>query len=131
MISYWSIVCSGSSSKIVIKKLERVLDVKAIVEKTQRVIIDNQKLEMVNFFISNSSIDNWSDFVLYNLKISSRLSSRWSISICDDNLKGFYHPLSNNQIPTISGLNSATWQISNNRDYKRQGLFTGDDLNMW
>lgn len=131
MKSYWSIVCNGSSSKVVIRKLERVLHVEVIIEKTQRVILDDRKLEVVDFLINDSSIDDWSDFVVYNLKISARLSSRWSICIESDNLKGFYYPLDKDEIPSISGLNSATWQISNNKYYKRQGLFEGSGLDMW
>lgn len=131
MKSYWSIVCSGSSSKIVIKKLERVLHLKVVVEKTQRVIMDDRKFEAVDFFIDNSSIDNWNDFVAHILKLSSRLSSRWSICIGNEDLVGSYDPFGKNQISTISGLSSATWQISNNQEWRRGGVFSGDGLDMW
>ena len=130
MKSYWSIACEGTRSGILIKKFERVLCIKVMEPETERVILDNKKLEVVDFFIDNPSVSNWNDLVMDILKNSAKLSSRWSICIADENLSGLYDPQKNHETASISGLYKATWHILNSQAYTRVKLL-GNRANMW
>lgn len=129
MKSYWSIWCEGATSNVLVKKLERLLGAHALEPETERIILDGKKLEVVDFFLDHPC-DDWSALVADVLRVSSRFTPRWSICIATGRISAEWDREQSQEIPGISGVSRASWQVLGNQDYTRRKL-TGAGRNMW
>ena len=119
MKSYWSILCEGAQAGIVLKKFERILGVKAITPEIERIIFNDKKMEVVDFFVEHSSVDDWCSLVITVLEFARKLSPRWLISMGNKSLVALYEPEKTHEISKISGLYSVKWELADNQIYER------------
>lgn len=130
MKSYWSIWCEGATSKVQVKKLERLVGSQALEPETERIILDGKKMEVVDFYLDHPC-DNWSALVTEVLRVSSRLSPRWSICIGSGDISAAWPPEQSDEVPGISGITRVSWQVRDSQDYVRQKLRGATGKNMW
>ena len=130
MKSYWSLWCEGATSNLQVKKFERLLGVQAIEPETERIILDGKQLEVVDFFVDHP-VDAWSALVTEVLGVSSRFSPRWSICIGTGQISAVWAHAQSHEAPGVSGVSTASWEISDSQEYTRRKLIGAAGRTMW
>lgn len=130
MRSYWSVSCHGPSSRIILKKIERSLCIKAIEAEFVRVILNEKKLEIVDFFIHHPEVEHWNDLVLGVLSIAQKFQVDWSLRLHTGHIAGSFVSGAYGSYP-IAGLMSVSWLILEEQNYQRTKILPSNVKNMW
>lgn len=130
MKSYWTIWCEGAASRLLVKKLERLLDAQAIAPETERVVLNGKKFEVVDFFLDHSC-DEWSALVAEVLRLASHVTPQWTVTIGGGEVRAVWDRGHSHQTSGLSGVSQASWQVRGDQDYTRQKLTGAAGKSMW
>lgn len=79
MRSFWIVCYVGSHTSTTIKKLERILGIKATDIERERIVFDGLNLERATFYVTHKEPE-WNDTVLQLMYATAKIALSWSIS---------------------------------------------------
>ena len=79
MRSLWTVSFVGSHTAVTIKKIERLLGIRATQIERERVLFDGQQLERAIFHVEHGDM-GWSDLVVHLLEATSKIAHAWRVS---------------------------------------------------
>lgn len=133
--SYWTTEYVGAHTNILIKKLERALNISALDKQTERVILNGNKIEKADFFVEHNAED-WIELVYRMIELSGKLSR--DIQLCGDATSYLYGTIdisdaskSMGSLQVPSGLLAVYWQIRLDQTYPRSQYLAKSQKPMW
>ena len=131
MFSFWDVRYVGSHTNVFIKKLQRVLSIRASDIERERFVADSKKYERSTFLVPHD-LDDWPSLVSECLSLSNLVSWKWSVilDLLDDDKRVFAQLHSESDGPILfydkvpAGLYSLSWELRSDQVYERGRLFT-------